>query len=410
MDDEAWLRDPALWRLASSVEDDIDGVRAAARGIRAWTLALAEGRVPDAEKESGGWPEEGLREAYTEALEELDLLRFTARHPALAKAAVDALLRMVKSEKQRSRRAEEQEAAAAAAAAAATVVEEEDGDNNYKLYDDWEYFSEEETQEAVAVEEDGAEAEEKEEEASALEELGEDARLVLEAFRSELEAPLEGLGQLDGLLGDGHGLLAGSSGGGVGGGAAAAMGRQYGLADGVWRHSGWRAMAGVQVRMRYASPTLFYVHPTTLPTHRPEVDLFFSYHNLRFRFAFASLAPLLTAGEAPGHGRAAGPRGVPRPPPRLAREASPSASHGARARLHEGGAAHRRRGAGPTGGRRGAHHWGGPRADDHQRGGAAQGCWRTRTTRTTRTTTRRREEDGGRRRNKRKKRSRRRRS
>ena len=211
---------------------------------------------------------------------------------------------MVKSEKQRSRRAEEQEAAAAAAAA--TVVEEEDGDNNYELYDDWDYFSEEETQEAVAVEEDGAEAEEKEEEASALEELGEDARLVLEAFRSELEAPLEGLGQLDGLLGDGHGLLAGSSGGGVGGGAAAAMGRQYGLADGVWRHSGWRAMAGVQVRMRYASPTLFYVHPTTLPTHRPEVDLFFSYHNLRFRFAFASLAPLLTAGEAPGHGRAAG--------------------------------------------------------------------------------------------------------
>ena len=73
--------------------------------------------------------EEGLREAYTEALEELDLLRFTARHPALAKAAVDALLRMVKSEKQRSRRAEEQEAAAAAAAA--TVVEEEDGDNDF---------------------------------------------------------------------------------------------------------------------------------------------------------------------------------------------------------------------------------------------------------------------------------------
>ena len=76
-DNELWLRDPYLWKQASTVAEDIDGIVAAARGIRAWRRALAEGRLPDLERESA-WPTySGLREAYVEVLEDLDLLRFS---------------------------------------------------------------------------------------------------------------------------------------------------------------------------------------------------------------------------------------------------------------------------------------------------------------------------------------------
>ena len=81
--------------------------------------------------------------------------------------------------------------------------------------------------------------------------LGEETLSIVEDFRSRLRGPMDGIGRLDALLGAGHGLVASASASSSSSSSSSAgKAAQYGLEDGIWQHSGWKVLAGVQDKLR----------------------------------------------------------------------------------------------------------------------------------------------------------------
>jgi hypothetical protein len=212
--------DPLITRLlrangAAAFPPSLDEINAAAEGLTVWRHALAAGRLPDYGGADGGlppWPPQPLLGTLTDTLSRLSLPRATARHPSLVPAALAAVLA----------------AASEFDARRVAAVTGESAD------DDTERAAAE--REGEAAEAEAAEAEEAEEQLQL-----EAARQIALSVESEWSSPLRGVRAVEGL--------GGGSGGDVGA-LTAAPGDSFSLADGLWRHSGWSALEGVQAKLR----------------------------------------------------------------------------------------------------------------------------------------------------------------
>ena len=215
--------DPLVGRLLRSgilePTASLGELSAAASGLSAWRRALVSGRCPD----FGGidsdapWPPEPLLGHLTRTMSDLGLPRMTARHPSLVQQALTAVLGAAVSFGQAEGKllAEEPELETDARAEA-----DQDFGSAPTLYEEDQEAAEDAP--AAALTEDDL--------ARQMDDL---ARELAEALGAEWSAPLAGVRAIESL---------GGAAGADAGALTAAPGQQFSLADGLWKHVGWKTI------------------------------------------------------------------------------------------------------------------------------------------------------------------------
>ena len=203
-----------LLRAAGNVRGfDLRQIAVASAGLQVWKSALIKGRLPVkndfADVDSDTWPQNPLFFHFSGVLAELQLPRFVLRHPDTANAVLLSMLQL-----------------------SIDFVDKAQ-----------EIFSTQNRQDGCR---DGAEAgQESPQSAVQIPSDGEEMRAIAAELAEELTSQwagvVGGVRIMDQLFGAQHGLLDAEGGGGGGGG--------FGVDDGVWRHSGWRAMPDLQRRV-----------------------------------------------------------------------------------------------------------------------------------------------------------------
>jgi len=191
---------------------DLESVASASAGLRIWQDVLQKGRLPTAADFAGEgcgltWPEDPLFSRFIRVLADLQLPRFVLRHPDTAPAVLLSMLQLTIDFIEESQAALDQQV-----------------DPNLPPISDAAEDTDSRQDEADAEEPMPAEG--------------------LEALADELANELVlqwggvigGVQNLDTLFGAQHGLFDVA---GIGGGG-------FGLHDGIWRHSGWRALPQLQ--------------------------------------------------------------------------------------------------------------------------------------------------------------------
>ncbi|MGB1596555.1 MAG: vWA domain-containing protein, partial [Promethearchaeia archaeon] len=188
----------------------------AAAGLRVWREMLQKGRLPMDEdfQAAGGpvWPTEPLFSRFVDVLAELQLPRFVMRHPDTSSAVLLRMLQLTIDFLEQTQFAETSDTLDSLAD---TGGGHADSDRGCSAHDP-----------------DGLEQQ------AGLEALADELTGEMVA---EWAGVISGVHTLDQLFGMQHGLLdAGNQGGG---------GSSFGLHDGVWQHSGWRAIPQLQLRL-----------------------------------------------------------------------------------------------------------------------------------------------------------------
>ena len=226
--------DPLLSRILLQQDTaqnlQFDQVLAASTGIATWRHALLKGRLPDFDSEEQSiWPEEPLFTSLSNAMTELQLPRFVLRHPETVSAVLLSMLRMTTKYAKQSKvmlYQKEKEA-----------QEDEEEDDEYEWWDSlledrWTNYDED-------IEEVSDESQNQSSDEIFLSEE-EQKRLAQNIINSGLidqwGPVISGVQALDQLFGMNHDLLDIQDTGSVG----------FGLDDGIWRHSGWKLLPGLQ--------------------------------------------------------------------------------------------------------------------------------------------------------------------
>ena len=194
----------------------------AADGLATWRRALAAGRAPDfngIDAAQSPWPPQPLLGTLTDAVSKLGLPRTTSRHPSLIPAALTAVL--------------------AATARFSNEVDRESLPAQSESYDaggDWDDPFGTNIEDGVPAEDEEQPLDDEDER------LREAAEQISAAFADEWSAPLRGVRAIE--------TLGGADGGGDAGALTAAAGSTFSPADGLWQHTGWVALEGVQKQLR----------------------------------------------------------------------------------------------------------------------------------------------------------------
>ena len=199
---------------------DLTNIEAASSGLQVWSAVLKRGRLPDYADfpYNVKWPEDPLFSRFTGVLADLQMPRFVMRHPDTASAVLLSMLQLT-----------------------IDFIEQSQSQSHSARIDD--ALLPQTLQPAEEHAQDTATAEQNSQPG--------DLELLAQELAAELQAQwggvVGGVDALDQLFGAQHGLLDALAGGGGSG--------SFGLHDGVWSHSGWRALPALQ-RQLTAMPEL----------------------------------------------------------------------------------------------------------------------------------------------------------
>jgi hypothetical protein len=211
--------DPALTRLLlqaarENVNFDLAAVSEASAGLQVWSTCLLKGRLPVSEDFCTArcvqWPSEPLFSRFSAVFADLQLPRFVLRHPDTIFSVLLSMLQLTVEFMEESQAGDEK-------------LEGDEPPPEARA--DGEY-----TESKKHEHDDGPRQD--------LEVLADD---LAGDMLAQLGGVIGGVQTLDQLFGVQHGLLDVAGQGGGGGG--------YGLHDGIWQHSGWRAIPHLQRRL-----------------------------------------------------------------------------------------------------------------------------------------------------------------
>ena len=220
--------------LMESLRSIDSGILESSRGMLVWRRALAKGRSPiESDFDAKEWPPTPLFSCLVDASSSLQLPRLALRHPETIPMILRSILR--RTMEYAKRRMEENDDEDSSLAIDEKDEEEDEIDPYFYEFDD-EY--ENDTNEDAFL--------------SPLDFPMDDediARDVAESLVDEWSEVVEGVSLLDDIFGFDHDLLSSGEdededGEDDGGTSGAAMG--FGMRDGIWGHTGWRAIPALQ--------------------------------------------------------------------------------------------------------------------------------------------------------------------